>query len=318
MTDQAPQAAFTLDQARAVGLRKDQVYRMVMVGDLHRVGRGVYVRPDMVDPTLESLAAAAAAQSAATMCLTSALVHHGLSDAVPFGTDIALPRGVRHPAGFEHVSWHSFDPTTFILGRTSLADLGGLQLHVYSAERTIIDSFRLAYREGTEVANIALRRWLAQRGNSHRPAPAGRRVPEGVAAPAAGSGGTAVTPPKRDTPAGRAYNDLRNLARRDGRDPGEYLTLYALEGILTRLARSTHADDFVLKGGVLMAAFAARRPTRDIDLAAVHVPNDVNEVEARVKDIIALDSEDGLTLTRSRWPGRSSGTRPTTPASASR
>ena len=76
---------------------------MVTVGDLHRVGRGVYVRPDMVDPTLESLTAATVTQSAATMCLTSALVHHGLSDAITFGTDIALPRGVRHPAGLEHV-----------------------------------------------------------------------------------------------------------------------------------------------------------------------------------------------------------------------
>jgi nucleotidyltransferase AbiEii toxin of type IV toxin-antitoxin system len=71
-------------------------------------------------------------------------------------------------------------------------------------------------------------------------------------------------------------------------------TFYALEGFLTRLARSTYASDFVLKGGVLIAAFTARRPTRDIDLSAVRVPNDVDEVEMRVKDIIALHSEDGL------------------------
>jgi predicted transcriptional regulator of viral defense system len=166
MPNQPSRAAFTLDQARTIGLRKEQVYRMVTVGDLHRVGRGVYVRPDMVDPTLESLTAATVAQSAATMCLTSALVHHGLSDAIPFGTDIALPRGVRHPAGFEHVGWHSFDPTTFDLERTSFANLDGLHLNVYSPERTIIDSFRLAYREGSDVANIALRRWLTRRGNS--------------------------------------------------------------------------------------------------------------------------------------------------------
>ena len=51
MLNQASRAAFTLDQARTIGLRKEQVYRMVTVGDLHRVGRGVYVRPDMVDPT---------------------------------------------------------------------------------------------------------------------------------------------------------------------------------------------------------------------------------------------------------------------------
>ena len=74
-----------------------------------------------------------------------------------------------------------------------------------------------------------------------------------------------MTPPTptRDTPAGQAYNDLRNLARRDGRDPAEYITLYALEGFLARLGISEHAEEFALKGGVLIAAFAARRPTRD-------------------------------------------------------
>jgi hypothetical protein len=72
--------------------------------------------------------------------------------------------------------------------------------------------------------------------------------------------------PSRDTPGGRAFNDLRNLARSRRRPVDEYLTLYSLEGLLTRLAASERAGDFVLKGGVLMAAFAARRPTRDIDL----------------------------------------------------
>lgn len=105
-----------------------------------------------------------------------------------------------------------------------------------------------------------------------------------------------MTPPAptRDTPAGQAYNDLRNLARREGRDPAEYITLYALEGFLARLAVSEHAGEFVLKGGVLMAAFAARRPTRDIDLAATGFTNDIPEVEQRVRSILAVPLDDGL------------------------
>lgn len=105
-----------------------------------------------------------------------------------------------------------------------------------------------------------------------------------------------MTPPtpSRETPAGRAYNDLRNLARRQGRDPAEYITLYALEGFLSRLAASESAADFVLKGGVLMAAFAERRPTRDIDFAARGFANDIPEVEQRVRSIIAFPRDDGL------------------------
>ena len=104
-----------------------------------------------------------------------------------------------------------------------------------------------------------------------------------------------MTPtPARDTPAGRADNDLRNLAKRQGRDPAELFTLYALEGFLGRLAASAYADDFVLKGGVLMAAFAARRPTRDIDLAASGFGNDIAEVERRVREMIAEPLDDGV------------------------
>lgn len=104
-----------------------------------------------------------------------------------------------------------------------------------------------------------------------------------------------MTPaPTRETPAGQAYHDVRNLARRHGRDAAEYFTLYALEGFLARLAVSVHSADFVLKGGVLMAAFAARRPTRDIDLAASGFPNDIDGVVQRVRSIAMLDAGDGL------------------------
>lgn len=105
-----------------------------------------------------------------------------------------------------------------------------------------------------------------------------------------------MTPPtpSRDTPAGRAYNDLRNLAKRQNRDPAEYITLYALEGFLARLSASESAGDFVLKGGVLMAAFTDRRPTRDIDFAARGFDNDITEVEKRVRNILSVPRDDGL------------------------
>lgn len=164
MTDLA--LAFTLDDARAVGLRKDQVYAMVARGEIERVGRGVFVRPGEIDLAQATLAAATVVQPAASLCLTSALVHHELSDAIPFAHDIALPRGARHPAGFEHVTWHSFDVATFSIGRDFIDAGASARVAVYSAERTIVDCFRLMHQEGTDVAHEALRRWLRGRGNS--------------------------------------------------------------------------------------------------------------------------------------------------------
>lgn len=147
-------------------MRKDQVYAMLAVGEIERAGRGVYLRPDAIDPAFASLAAATAVRPEATMCLTSALAYHELSDAIPFGTDIALPRGTRYPAGFTHVTWRSFDPATFDIGREQHTIAEGTSLAIYSAERTIVDCFRLMHQEGSDVAHEALRRWLRRRGNS--------------------------------------------------------------------------------------------------------------------------------------------------------
>lgn len=157
---------FTLGDARSSGLRKDQVYDLLSTGEIERVGRGVYLRPDAIDPQFASLAAATAIQPASTMCLTSALAYHDLTDAIPFGTDIALPRGTRHPAGFVHVSWHSFDRATFEIGRDRLEIAAGVRVAIYSAERSVVDSFRLMHREGSDAAYGALRRWLRRRGSS--------------------------------------------------------------------------------------------------------------------------------------------------------
>ncbi len=100
--------------------------------------------------------------------------------------------------------------------------------------------------------------------------------------------------PSRGTTSGRAYNDLRNLARRKDRDVAEYFALYALEGFLLRLSVSRFSDQLILKGGLLMAAFSARRPTRDIDLSASGFPNEISEAEGRVRSIAEIAVDDGI------------------------
>ena len=100
--------------------------------------------------------------------------------------------------------------------------------------------------------------------------------------------------PTRSTPDGDAYLDLQKMAKADGRSTDELLALYALEGFLDRLSTSPRADDLVLKGGVLLAAYDTRRPTRDIDLQATHLAGDADTVLALVRDIAAVHKDDGL------------------------
>ncbi len=101
---------------------------------------------------------------------------------------------------------------------------------------------------------------------------------------------------QRGTPAGDATLAIQRLARQTGGDVQELQTLYVLEALLTRIAASPYRDDFVLKGGVLLAAFAARRPTKDIDLRASRLPNEADAVAERVRQIATLDVPDGVTF----------------------
>jgi hypothetical protein len=74
--------------------------------------------------------------------------------------------------------------------------------------------------------------------------------------------------PTRASPAGSAYLDLQNRARKERRGTQELLTLYVVERWLARLSGSAHASKFVIKGGMLLAAYDARRPTADLDALA--------------------------------------------------
>ncbi len=100
--------------------------------------------------------------------------------------------------------------------------------------------------------------------------------------------------PTHETVAGARYLALRKLARSFGRPTAELLQLHALEGFLVRLTRSPHRDRLVLKGGMLLAAFEQRRPTRDVDLLALGTDNDEKVVLELIRDVAAVEVDDGL------------------------
>ena len=105
-----------------------------------------------------------------------------------------------------------------------------------------------------------------------------------------------MTRPTRATVDGGAFLDLRARANADGRPVDEYLTLYALEGFLERLSRSALRERFVLKGGVLLATFNERRPTRDVDLAGLQLDNAIETVTEAIVEIASIEIDDGLAI----------------------
>src|SRR5206468_1779538 len=93
----------------------------------------------------------------------------------------------------------------------------------------------------------------------------GTCLSEGRAGDPCRAGDLAVSErPNRDTPAGCAYLDLQNLARKQGRPTDELHQLYALEVFLTRLIASPHANNGYrdLTAAVRPTATAPATPTR--------------------------------------------------------
>lgn len=139
-----------------------QLRRLIADGRITALARGLYRKSDWHGD--EDLIEIASKSSNATIALRSALARHDLIDDIPNAMDIAIPRGSWTPETTIAVRWHHFDPATFEIGRSMVDISAGRSIGQYSAERSIIDAFRMRHREGADMANEALKRWLRQGG----------------------------------------------------------------------------------------------------------------------------------------------------------
>ena len=67
-----------------------------------------------------------------------------------------------------------------------------------------------------------------------------------------------------------------------------------VERWLARLSASPYAEQFVLKGGMLLAAYDARRPTADVDALARGLVNDQDAVLGRISEVAGQGADDGV------------------------
>ena len=149
------------------GLTRYGLDRLIESSEFERIAPGLFLRSGLTDDTTAAWIAIAAKRPNATLCLLTALSLHELTDEIPTRSDIAIPRGTQ-PVTVHHapIAWHRFDADMFSIGRTERALPGGSFIGLYSAERTLIDLFRLRYAWGSDLALGALKRWLRGRGNS--------------------------------------------------------------------------------------------------------------------------------------------------------
>lgn len=88
---------------------------------------------------------------------------------------------------------------------------------------------------------------------------------------------------------------LLNKARKEKRGLQELMQYYAMERFLYRLSVSPYADQFVLKGALLLRVWQTplARPTMDIDMLG-RLSNDEQSIQGVIRQILAEHCDDGI------------------------
>ena len=91
---------------------------------------------------------------------------------------------------------------------------------------------------------------------------------------------------------------LKNYAKENNADARVLMRIYMMERFLERVAASKYADNFIIKGGLLVTSMigVAMRSTMDIDSTIRNLNLSEEEIAEIVTEICGLDLDDGITF----------------------
>jgi len=153
-------------EAIRLGIHPRTLYLLRDLGDIEKVGRGLYRLSDALPLTSPDLVPIALRIPRAVICLVSALAYHGLTTQVPHAVDLALPSHAQVPrvdAIPLRIFW--FSEPAFSAGVQVVA-MDQVPVRIYSPEKTIADCFKYRNKIGVDVCVEALR---AYRERTRRP-----------------------------------------------------------------------------------------------------------------------------------------------------
>ncbi len=150
-------------QALKAGIHPRTLYELRDQGELEQVSRGVFRLNELAPISNPDLVTVALRIPKAVVCLISALAFHDLTTQVPHDVSIALEKGAQSPR-LEHppVIVHRFSKKAFTAG-IETHQIDGVDIRIYSPEKTLADSFKFRNKLGLEVVLEALKLYRIQR-----------------------------------------------------------------------------------------------------------------------------------------------------------
>lgn len=151
-------------ELRSEGIDPKTISRAVAAGELVRISRGLYQRPDSDIDTHQALAEAAKKIPRGVVAMVSALAYHELTDQMPRKVWMAVSVKDWSPSA------SSYPPIRIVEFRDRYMQQGvehhtisGTRVPIYSIPKTLADVFRNRKLVDRSVAVEALRATLAQR-----------------------------------------------------------------------------------------------------------------------------------------------------------
>lgn len=89
---------------------------------------------------------------------------------------------------------------------------------------------------------------------------------------------------------------VKNIAKKMNLKPQEILQIFMFERLVERLSVSKYKENFILKGGLLIASMIgiAERTTMDMDTTIQGLPMTEQKMEKILKEILGIDVGDGI------------------------
>jgi len=147
----------------AAGFTRSELSRGVAAGELVRVGRGLYARPDFELSEHGSLATVAKRAPGVVFCLLTALRLHELTTQAPFEVWIAIGNK-SHPPRLDYPPLRTmrFSDASLNAGVEARV-IDGVRVQVTGVAKTVADCFKFRNKIGLDVALEALRDALKSR-----------------------------------------------------------------------------------------------------------------------------------------------------------
>ena len=153
-----------LTQARASGIQTRDLSKLVAEGKLIKEDVGIYRLSDLDLTENIELALVSMKSPEAVICLVSALSFHDLTTQIPKHIDIALPPAKTRKPKLERVkcSIYVVSGEAYSSG-IEVHKIHGIDVKIYSKEKTLADCFKFRNKIGLDIALEALGMWASQK-----------------------------------------------------------------------------------------------------------------------------------------------------------